>query len=231
MKVLISGITSVPEARLVASAGADLLGMVFHERDARAIMPELARTISRELRRAYRDSVPLLVGTFVDERVAVVRELISYSGLDLVLLGGSEPPVEVRLLRPYAFKAIRPQTRGDAEAIVATYAHVLEPTPDTPDFLVDSYSPWGFGATVPGDEWAIPQVIARRFRILLRGGLTLGNLAAAIEKVQPWGVATELGEKQQAAMSVEEYVTAFIRSARAPGAVGDDFYIATEQQR
>ena len=132
IKIKICGTTSLEDARLAADAGADMLGFIFYAPSPRNITPEEATAIIRTLRDEMGDSAPLMVGVFVDEFVERVQAIQAQAGLDALQLHGSEPPVEIRLLNPYAFKAIRPQNRGDAEGAVATYSRVLPDNPAIP---------------------------------------------------------------------------------------------------
>jgi phosphoribosylanthranilate isomerase len=155
-----------------------------------------------------------MVGVFVDELPGVVLAHLQQVDLDLAQLHGSEPPVEVHALRPRAFKAIRPRTRGDAEAMAATYAHCLNEDPDLPHFLLDTYHPWKMGGTGQSADWAIGQVLARRFRILLAGGLTANNVGSALGRVQPWGVDVVSGVEQAPGIKDYERLRAFMSVVR-----------------
>ncbi|MDQ4076353.1 MAG: phosphoribosylanthranilate isomerase [Chloroflexota bacterium] len=215
MQVKICGNTSLKDARVAVEAGADMLGFIFYDPSPRAIPTQEAAEIVAALRKEFGEQAPTMVGVFVDESPKYVRTIMETVRLDLAQLHGSEPPVEVQMLAPDAFKAIRPRTRGDAEALAATYTRVLADVPDVPHFLVDTYHPWKMGGTGETIEWAIPQVLARRFRILLAGGLTPDNVATAIERVQPWGVDVASGVEQQPGVKDHQRVREFVQRAKA----------------
>ncbi|MGB0387160.1 MAG: phosphoribosylanthranilate isomerase [Ardenticatenaceae bacterium] len=217
IKVKICGNTSLEDARVAAEAGADMLGFIFYEPSRRNIAPEKAGEIVATLRAELGDAAPVMVGVFVDEPMARVRELRESLGLDLAQLHGSEPPVEMRVLGSFAFKAIRPQNRGDAEALVATYGDVLPQHPDAPDFLLDAYHPWMIGGTGYKSDWHSGKTLATRFKVMLAGGLSVENVAEAIHVVQPWGVDVASGVEASKGVKDHERVRAFIREAkRAP---------------
>ncbi|MGH2541476.1 MAG: phosphoribosylanthranilate isomerase [Ardenticatenaceae bacterium] len=213
MRVKICGNTNLEDARVAAGAGADMLGFIFYPPSPRSISVEGAAEIISALRDGIGASAPAIVGVFVDESPELVRECTRELALDLVQLHGSEPPVEVRLLQPYAFKAIRPRSRGGAEALAATYADVLGQDSDVPHFLVDAHHPWKPGGSGQTADWAIGQVLARRFRILLAGGLTPDNVRAAIQRVNPWGVDVASGVEREPGIKDHERVRQFIRAA------------------
>jgi len=215
IKIKICGTTSLEDARLAADAGADMLGFIFYAPSPRNITPEEATAIIRTLRDEMGDSAPLMVGVFVDEFVERVQAIQAQAGLDALQLHGSEPPVEIRLLNPYAFKAIRPQNRGDAEGAVATYSRVLPDNPAIPQFLIDAFHSWKMGGTGQMADWSAALVVARRFRLMLAGGLTIENVAEAIKTVNPWGVDVVSGVEASKGVKDPDKVRQFIETVRA----------------
>jgi phosphoribosylanthranilate isomerase len=220
MKVKICGNTSLEDARVATEAGADMLGFIFYKHSPRDISPEKAGEIIRALRAEFGRAAPLMVGIFVDELMGRVREIRQQAGLDLVQLHGSEPPVELRLLQPFAFKAIRPQNRGDAEGLVAIYAQALPNNPDAPDFLLDAYHPWKMGGTGHKGDWHSAKVLATRYKLMLAGGLNVENVVQAIRTTQPWGVDVVSGVEASKGVKDHERVKRFIREAKGASANG-----------
>ncbi|MCB0077322.1 MAG: phosphoribosylanthranilate isomerase [Anaerolineales bacterium] len=212
MIIKICGNTSLDDARVAAEAGADMLGFIFYDRSPRAITVANAASIIRELRGEFADDAPLMVGVFVDEPLRALRQIMADAALDAAQLHGSEPPVELRALAPNAFKALRPQNRGDAEALTATYAEALPNNPRLPDFLLDSYHPWKMGGTGQPMNVRIPLVLARRLRIMLAGGLTPDTVADAIQRIQPWGVDVASGVEAAPGVKDHGKVRAFVEA-------------------
>lgn len=214
VRVKICGLTTVEDALAAAEAGADLLGFVFYPKSPRAVTPEVAAEIVAALRAALGAATPTLVGVFVDEPVSRVQTLLDQVGLDGAQLHGSEPPVELRLLGGRAYKAIRPQTRGDAEAMTATYYDVVTTDPRLPQFLLDAYDPWRFGGTGTMADWAVATLLATRFRLMLAGGLTPERVAEAVARVQPWGVDVASGVERAKGIKDHVLVREFVRQAK-----------------
>ncbi|NOZ06948.1 MAG: phosphoribosylanthranilate isomerase [Chloroflexi bacterium] len=212
-RIKICGLTNEEDALVAAEAGADFLGFVFYPKSPRYVKPEQVQKIVASLH-ARRTACPTLVGVFVDEPVQRVRETLDFCALDLAQLHGSEPPVELRLLAPRAYKALRPQTRGDAEAFVATYQADLPDEPDMPQFLLDAYHPWVPGGTGKQADWHAAIVISRRFRVLLAGGLRPDNVAEAIAAVRPWGVDVSSGVEREPGKKDHRKVRDFVRAVR-----------------
>ncbi|MFQ5592560.1 MAG: phosphoribosylanthranilate isomerase [Anaerolineae bacterium] len=222
MKVKICGITNLEDAQAAIEAGADLLGFIFYPKSPRYVEPETAAAIIEALARQhavpstqYPISNTQYAGVFVDEPVHRVRDILDQCHLDLAQLHGSEPPVEVRLLQPRAYKALRPRQRGDAEAAAATYAPVMDISPDRPAFLIDAYHPWQFGGTGETTDWSAAKVLAWRFPVLLAGGLTPDTVADAIRVVEPWGVDVSSGVEAEPGKKDHRKVRAFIKAVRS----------------
>jgi phosphoribosylanthranilate isomerase len=214
IRVKICGNTNLDDARAATEAGADMLGFIFYSPSPRDISLEATAEMVAALREEYGEAAPTMVGVFVDDSVERVREIMEQAQLDLAQLHGSEPPVEVRMLQPRAFKAIRPQTRGDAEAIVATYDRVLNGDPEVPDFLLDAYHPWKMGGTGQSADRAVGMLLAQRFKLLLAGGLAPETVAEAVRVIKPWGVDVVSGIEKSKGVKDNERMRAFIHEAR-----------------
>ncbi|RME13208.1 MAG: phosphoribosylanthranilate isomerase [Ardenticatenia bacterium] len=212
--IKICGLTNEDDALAAAEAGADFLGFVFYPKSPRYVTPETVARIVETVRATYGADAPRFVGVFVDETPERVRAILDTAGLDLAQLHGSEPPAEVRMLAPRAFKAIRPQTRGDAEATTAAYAHVIPREAHLPQFLMDAYHPWEVGGTGIVADWAVGLVLARSYRLLLAGGLTPETVGAAIARVQPWGVDVSSGVEREKGRKDHARLRAFVEAVR-----------------
>ncbi len=216
IKIKICGTTSIEDALLSPTdAGRICWAFIFYPPSPCTVTLEQAAEIIRILRVEKGDSAPLMVGVFVDELVERVQAIKEHAGLDALQLHGSEPPVEMRLLHPYAFKAIRPQNRGDAEGAVATYSRVLSDNSALPQFLVDAFHPWKMGGTGQMADWSAALVVARRFRLMLAGGLTIENVAEAIKIVSPWGVDVVSGVEATKGVKDPVKLKQFIEAVRA----------------
>ncbi|MBA3530661.1 MAG: phosphoribosylanthranilate isomerase, partial [Ardenticatenales bacterium] len=94
-------------------------------------------------------------------------------------------------------------------------SNTLPDNPDAPDFLLDTYHSWKMGGTGEKANWAIAQVVARRFKLLLAGGLTPETVADAIHTVQPWGVDVVSGVESAPGVKDHDRVREFIRQVKA----------------
>ena len=213
-RVKICGIARLDDARCAAEAGADLLGFIFYPRSPRFVTPKQAAAIVRAIRGEFGARAPRCVGVFVNEPVDRVQAVLDNAGLDLAQLHGDEPPAAVCKLRPRAFKAIRPQTGDDAEAVVNGYCDAAPDDDTLPQLLLDAYHPEQFGGTGIQADLDLACSLARRFRLLLAGGLTPETVASAIERVQPWGVDVSSGVEASRGIKDHARVRAFVKAVR-----------------
>ena len=197
MKVKICGITNLEDARAAIEAGAGLLGFNFYRQSARYIEPEMARSIVAHIRSDGR--VPQLVGVFVNSPLL---------DLDLAQLHGDES-IEM-LAQVCGFKAVRPQSLDEAEHQAKKYAVKSEPA-----LLIDAYRTGEYGGTGQVGDWSLAAQIARRYPILLAGGLTPENVAAAIRQVQPWGVDVASGVESAPGKKDAAKMRVFVANAKS----------------
>lgn len=213
--IKICGITNVDDARGALAAGADLLGFILYPKSPRYIEPGAVAVVLTALRddRAKRQRPLRTVGVFVNEPLARVQAILGETGLDLAQLHGDEPAGMVTALAGRAFKAIRPP---DAEQARAEAAQMAPLGPDAgPAWLMDAYDPAAYGGTGRRADWHVAGELARRYPgLLLAGGLTPENVAAAVAAVQPWGVDVSSGVEASPGRKDPAKVRAFVAAVR-----------------
>jgi phosphoribosylanthranilate isomerase len=181
VRIKICGITNLEDALLAVSLGAHALGFVFFSKSARAVGPEEARRIIREL-----PPLVLSVGVFVDEEAGAVRDLAAYAGLDWLQLHGGESPEYCRSLGRRVIKAFRIAGQ-ESLAPLADYRGAVQA------FLLDTYRPGLAGGTGETFDWDLARQAGEYGPIILAGGLTPGNVAQAIAAAQPAAVDVASG--------------------------------------
>jgi phosphoribosylanthranilate isomerase len=203
VRVKLCGVTSVADAELCVDAGADAIGLNFHPRSPRSVSVPLAREIARHV-----GGRALIVGVFVDAGFERITEVTREVGLGCVQLHGDEAPELLARLLPHAYKAIRVRDQGSvAEAVRFGGDHVL----------LDAYVPGEPGGTGKSFAWELAEGLARRRRVTLAGGLSPGNVAAAIAAVRPYAVDVASGIERAPGVKDEALVRAFVAAAkRAP---------------
>lgn len=201
-RVKICGITRVEDGLAAARAGADAIGLVFYARSPRAVSAAQARTIVRAL-----PPFVTTVGLFVDAAAEDVRHVLQAVPLDLLQFHGDESPEQCRIYgRPY-LKALRMREGVDVAAAARTYS-------DAAGLLVDTYVEGVAGGTGRAFEWSrLPHDLARP--VILAGGLTPDNVAAAVAQVRPWAVDVSGGVEAAPGLKDAAKIEAFIRGVKS----------------
>ena len=224
-RVKICGITSFEDALCAAGAGADYLGFIFFKKSPRYVTPEAAGEITSMLTGQISASappsaadpgsrpLPRFIGVFVNETLAVVEETIRRANLDYAQLHGGEPPAMLEALHGRGFKALRPTSAAEAGIEAEWYAD-LSPR-DGPQLLIDAYDPKEYGGTGKRADWNAAAELGRICpRLVLAGGLTPQNVAAAVEAVRPWAVDVSTGVEIKPGSKDPDKVRAFVSSAK-----------------
>lgn len=201
VRIKICGITRREDALTAAELGADAIGLVFYANSPRAVRTAEARRIAAAL-------PPFIarVGLFVDPEPAEVETVLAEVPLDLLQFHGEESNAGcARYSRPF-IKAARMRPGIDLAEFISRY-------PDACGILVDSYTEDARGGTGRTFDWSLlPRQRAKP--LILAGGLTPKNVAAAVRVVAPYavdvsgGVEAEKGRKDAAKMA------AFIQEVR-----------------
>ncbi len=205
-QVKICGIRTLDDALAAVAAGADALGFNFYPPSPRYIEPERCAHLVARLRELTAGVT--LVGVFVNADPAEVRRVLALCGLDQAQLSGDEPPEHIAALGGRAFKAIRPTKLSAARLAAASYARRTPPA-----LLVDAAG-GGFGGSGQTANWEIAAALASKMPILLAGGLTPDNVAAAITAVRPWGVDVASGVESAPGVKDPARLRAFVRAVR-----------------
>jgi phosphoribosylanthranilate isomerase len=219
VKVKICGITTLDDALAAIDAGADLLGFNFYQKSPRYIEPAACAELVNDLRGGGGRAT--LVGVFVNAAAGAVAACLDACNLDYAQLHGDEPPEDLAALAPWAFKAIRPANTEEAKRQALAYLpaapdgyNTLVADPPRPAFLLDAAAPGQFGGSGQQADWPMARVLARRWPLLLAGGLRPDNVAAAIEAVQPWGVDVASGVESSPGRKDIATMRAFVEAAR-----------------
>lgn len=209
--VKICGTTNLTDAQVAVAAGADLLGFILYPKSPRYVAPATVGAIVAALR--AQGSAPLLVGVFVNAAPGFVAATLADTGLDLAQLHGDEEPAAFAPLAGRIFKALRPLGLEDALTAAARWGPLAPAS--GPQLLIDAYDPRAYGGTGQRADWAVAAQVAARYpRLVLAGGLSAENVAAAVQAVQPWGVDVASGVEAAPGRKDPAQVHAFVRAAK-----------------
>lgn len=216
MKVKICGITNLEDAQIAVEAGADYLGFIFYPPSKRALDIDRAREITTALRQS--DHCPILVGVFVNESVPKIAQILDQCCLDFAQLSGDEVPSIIAdqksSLYGRSYKAIRPTSIEVAEAEAEWYV-APEMNMALPGLLVDTYHPTLPGGTGETGNWEMIAKLNRSVpRLMLAGGLNVGNIVQAVDTVKPFAVDVASGVEAKPGKKDPTRVRDFIRLAK-----------------
>lgn len=206
MKVKICGVTHVADAVMCAEAGADLLGLNFYPQSPRYLSRNVAADIAAAVRAMPHP--PLLVGVFVNENAKTMRSILSDCALDLAQLSGDESVKVLAAMGERGFKAIRQPDAVDDSWLGAGVRDKL--------LLLDAHVPGRYGGTARTADWDSAARLAGRCRLLLAGGLTPENVAAAAACVRPWAVDVASGVESAPGVKDRAKVISFVERAKSP---------------
>jgi phosphoribosylanthranilate isomerase len=215
--IKICGLSTVDHALAAATAGADMIGLVF-ARSRRQVAPEKASHIVGALRQHPAGARVRAVGLFVNTEVAHINDIIEQCGLDYVQLSGDETPQQAVGIQRPVLKSLRLDGSPHEAAWLRAMRQpaeqgaplMLAPCP----LLVDAHVPGHYGGTGTLADWARAAELAQQQPLMLAGGLTPHNVAAAVAQVQPWGVDVSSGVEHNGGKS-PALIEAFIEAVRA----------------
>jgi phosphoribosylanthranilate isomerase len=200
--VKICGITRLEDAEAAVDAGAGALGFVFWPDSPRFIDPYRARAIVRAL-----PPFVTAVGVFVNQAADYVRSVASLVQLGAVQLHGDETPAQASAIRRPVIKALTIAAASDEEQWRAWPPRVT--------VLLDVHDPVRRGGTGRTVDWTAAAALAARRRVLLAGGLTPENVAAAVARVRPFGIDVSSGVERSPGVKDHGRITALFEALHA----------------
>lgn len=190
MFIKICGLTDEDAVTAVLEVGADALGFVFAP-SARRVSPQQAAQLAQPAR-----GRALCVAVMKQPTRIEVEEVLAIFAPDWLQLD-----------------------HGDTASLPVTAPHRLlpvyrehEPLPELlPETLLFEGRLSGTGRTA---DWELARRAARRTRVVLAGGLTADNVAAAIRSVRPWGVDVSSGVESAPGKKSTQRIHHFVAAAR-----------------
>jgi phosphoribosylanthranilate isomerase len=189
-RVKICGIRDKNHALAAVEAGVDFIGLVFAP-SKRQVSPAKACEIASAVKKSR--NTTKVVGVFVNAPSSQVNEITDFCALDWVQLSGDESWEYCREVVKPVIKAIRigQQSPEELYAALSTGSELLPA--QRLITLLDSQVEGKYGGTGEGFDWKLAQEAAKRFQIIVAGGLDPENVARLIETVAPWGVDVSSG--------------------------------------
>ena len=195
--IKICGIKTLKDALAAIDSGADYLGFNFYSKSVRFIEKSACVEITSVLKREHPQIE--LVGVFVNFPVDEIKDILQTCQLDLAQLHGDETPEMLTALNGKAFKAIRLSAIESAETSISPFlqsvANIRYPFQQSalPAMLIDAAVKGVYGGSGVIADWTAAAQLAKKYPLLLAGGLTPENVADAVKQVTPWGVDVASG--------------------------------------
>jgi phosphoribosylanthranilate isomerase len=200
--IKICGIKTLKDALAAIDSGADYLGFNFYSKSVRFIEKSPCAEITSVLKREHPQIK--LVGVFVNSSVDEIKDILQTCHLDLAQLHGDETPETFAQLTPHAFRAFRgiPESNAGYERN------------EVPAMLIDAAVKGVYGGSGVTADWATAAELAKKYPLLLAGGLTPENVADAVRQVQPWGVDVASGVESAPGEKDAGKMSAFVNAVR-----------------
>jgi len=211
-RIKICGITNVEDARAAVESGADAIGLNFFRGSPRYVAAERAREIAAILPPGVEK-----VGVFVNMPSTEVRAMANSLGLDHIQLHGDEPPEQLTEL---AGLSVLRAFRLGPDGLTSVSLHLkrtAELQATIAGVLLDTFRAGQYGGTGHSFDWqrAIDYTrLPNAPPLVLAGGLTDENVAAAIAEVRPTAVDTASGVEASPGRKDIARMMRFVSAAR-----------------
>ena len=204
VRIKICGVRSAEDLSLCAAAGVDYVGFNFYPGSKRVVAMEFARELMQLLPQRVQ-----AVGVFVNASPHDVASICARTGIGIAQLHGDEDLSDYSTLAVKLIQVIKvgPESTLDSLPVPRT-------RPTLFDARVEGYGGQGtsFDASLVAAaqaRWGVP--------LLLAGGLTPLNVAAAIRIGHPWGVDVASGVERAPGIKDEDLLRAFVAAVRGSG--------------
>jgi phosphoribosylanthranilate isomerase len=196
--VKICGITSIDDARVAATYGADAIGLILAA-SSRQLDVEVARDIADAMKGEI-----LRVAVFRHNTPEFILASVDATGVDAAQVHGALPDELIDELRRRDLAVVK-ALAGSEDAF-----HTFDES-QVDAVLIDGPAP-GSGAV---HVW--PDLAERAFRrpFIAAGGLTPSNVATTIDATGAWGVDVSSGVERSAGVKDPMLVRDFIENARS----------------
>lgn len=207
-RIKICGLTREEDVDAAVAAGADAIGFVFYPPSPRYLSPQRAAVLARRIP-PFVDVVGLFVNAAPDE----VRAICAAVPINLLQFHGDEDATYCRQFsRPY-LRAARVRPGLDLVEFANSF-------PDARGLLLDAFVE-GYGGGGHVFDWTLIPSALPGF-LVLSGGLTVANVADAIQRVRPVAVDVSSGVEMSRGIKDHDKMRAFTAAVRAASRAGSE---------
>ncbi|WP_404377529.1 phosphoribosylanthranilate isomerase [Vreelandella aquamarina] len=195
-RIKFCGLTRPEDITQAVALGVDALGFVMWPKSSRSITPGALQVLAAQV-----PAFVTRVGLFVNQPAELIEQCLPH--LDLIQFHGDESPAFCQQFdRPW-IKALRMRDDLDLHKAAQQYAAAQA-------LLLDAYRPGLPGGTGETFDWSrIPATLEKP--VILAGGLTASNIAAAVDQVAPYAVDVSGGIEASPGIKEAGLMAAFVR--------------------
>lgn len=214
--IKVCGIRDVFTAQAAATAGVSAIGLNFFAKSPRSVTFDQASQIAASIAASHTEPI----GLFVNHSRTEIETIAAQAALSAIQLHGYEPPRFIAdLQQRHSDWAILKAFRiGETLQSVAEFvAECDRINLRLAGCLLDARVDGSYGGTGTVAPW---ELIAREYDranwppLILAGGLTPENVAAAIEMVRPMGVDTASGVESSPGVKDTKLIARFVAEAQ-----------------
>jgi len=203
----ICGLTTEADLAAAVEAGADAVGIICD------VPVDTPREVGVEQARALADAAPPFVTTVLVTMPAAPERAVELAGAvspDALQVHGDLQPGDLAYLATRVGARLIKTVDAATPERAAAYADVADA------LLVDSVSEDGGGGTGETHDWDRTRAAVADLDVpvILAGGLTPENVAAAVRTVEPFAVDVASGVEAAGGEKDHEAVRAFVRAAK-----------------
>jgi len=178
-RIKICGITNLADLRVAVAAGADALGFNLFAGSPRYVTTDVCASLVREV-----PALVTTVGLLVNPDRMYVSEILRQVPFSVLQFHGDEDDAFCASFGRSFLKAIRVGRETDIEAEVARF-------PSASALMLDAKVDGIWGGTGHQLDWSrVPRL---EVPVVLAGGLSPANVAAAMRQVRPYAVDVSSG--------------------------------------
>lgn len=219
LRIKICGITRPADAEAAVEAGADAIGLVFWDGSPRRVTAREAARIAEDL-----PAWVARVGVFVNEPLPTLLATAAAARLTAIQLHGDEGRDHAAGIDRAWYRVFRAGAGTDPIEIAEAVARLGRTT-----FMLDTRSDTSPGGTGRPFDWSIAERVARRlretdaarrYRMILAGGLSPDNVAGAVARLREcglYGVDASSGVESAPGRKDPGRIRAFVDAVRCAG--------------
>ncbi|WP_247729316.1 phosphoribosylanthranilate isomerase [Halovivax limisalsi] len=204
-RVKICGVTTEADLETAVDAGADAVGFVSE------VSVDSPRAISIDRVASLVAATPPMVTSVLVTMADVDRtiELVDAAEPDVVQVHGEQTPGDLAYLRSKVNAQVALAIDADAVETATRYEELVDA------LVVDSVDESGAGGTGETHDWGRTRqaVASLSTPVVLAGGLTPGNVAAAVRAVEPFAVDVSSGVEATGGRKDADAVRSFTENA------------------